>query len=453
MKRSILLLSLILCLGWVLPAHAVTITSSGLNLEFDKQGVTQFLEMHTDVSLEMTDWNYSTTLELANMLITRSLDGDFYVLAQDMLNREILMSKGFCLDLSDSKILTGMVDRLHPHIAEQLMYDGHLYAWPFDMTFSYMRIELDAWNEADLTIEDIPKSFPAFLDFLDRWCDRMENDPDLNIHVMGGIDEYPELTEGFYVDWLLELLIHQVVMQQQYAGESLHFDDEEICTLIHRCDDIGRRIYWAESQTRMGRIGLFTIPNTFEWPETEEYLVYLRLNDSQPKLIEARMGMVSINPATKYPELCVELLERFATSPAGMTPIDQYIFKDAQPRTMVGYEENLAAYQAQIERIDHQLKDSSLSAEESLQLNEELALYNMFLEDAVANKWKIKPAALADYKSHVGLLYFPVPSILTETDAGSQIAKLRGQVSDGAISVDQFIRRLREIVLMIQLEQ
>lgn len=452
-----MLLMLALCVSLAVPAQAVTVKSTTTLAYPEGHNALQYLAEHPDVSIEETRWDYDTTLDLASRMTTRTFDTDIYFLDYGSINRETMMSKGFCLDLSGSDILMGMVGRMYPSIAEQLMFEGHLYAWPTDMTFTCVRIDPDAWEEAGLTSADVPDTLAGFLDFAEDWCDRLENDPNLGFHIMGGMDGYGEMfaerKDALYVDWLLELLIHQAVMQQQYAGEVLHFDDEEIQDLIRRCDAVGRRIYRAESNNSMGNKGLFIAHDLWQWPDATDGMVYLRLNETQPKLIEAKLRTYAINPATAYPELCIELMEAYALSSSGEEPFDLYFFVDEEPSLHSWYEEDRAEYQTQAESLRLKLEDTVLSGDDRMALEDELA----FWEDALARiedrKWILKPAALADYRAHVDQLYFPTPSVLTELDAGGQIFKLRGQVSSGAISVDQFIQRLCEITTMIQQEQ
>lgn len=458
MKKITLLLVLLFCLLCVVPAQAVTLKSAGINLEFEHESVTQFLKEHTDLSLEKTEWNYFTTLELATQLTNRTLEGDFYLLPEEMVNHETLMSKGFCLDLTGSDILMDFLSRMHPHIAKQVMYDGRLYAWPTSITFSYMRIDPEAWEESGLTVMDIPDTFSGFLDFAERWCDRLEDDPDLGFHIMGGMNGYDEMfserKQSLYTDWLLELLIRQLATQQQYAGEeALHFDDENIQALIRRCVTVGRRIYHVESHSSMKNKGLFVVIGTPAWPDTPEDVVYLRLNESQPKLMEAKLHAVAVNPATAYPDVCIEVLEHYAANPAGLEPYDQYFYVDAQPRVLPGWEEMIAENQKQIESLRLRLEDETLSRDDRAALEDELALREWDLRDSENNKWAVKPEALTDYKARADQLYFPIPTILTQTATSSQLFKLREQVSSGAISVDQFIQRLCEIATMIQQEQ
>lgn len=458
MKKCYLVLAMFFCFLCIHPAQAITIKSAGLNLEYENQNVTQFLNEHPEISLVTTDWNYFTTLELTTKLTTGTLDGDFYVLKGDMINRETLMSKGFCLDLSSSEILMDYLSDMYPHIAEQLTYDGCLFAWPTDIAFSYMRIDPTVWEEAGLSYRDIPDTFPKFLDFLEQWCNHLENDDTSSFHIMGGINGYDEMfsndDDSIYVDWLLTLLIEECVTQQQLAGEeTIQFDDENIRALIKRCVSVGRRVYQVESQYCAEDKGLFIdVSGSMEWPNRSDAVVYLRLNESQPRVIRANLGMLLISPDTAYSKQCIELLEHYADNPWGVLPYDQYFYREAQPRIMPGWEEDIVQVEAAIERIQQQLEDNSLTGNSRVSIENELAYYQNELQWLDKNKWALAPETLEDYQDNIGMILFPTPMVLTDQDGNSQITKLRMQVSRGTISVDQFIQKLCAISTMIQQE-
>ena len=146
-------------------------------------------------------------------------------------------------------------------------------------------------------------------------------------------------------------------------------------------------------------------------------------------------------------------MEAYALSPSGEEPYDLYFFADGEPSLHSWYEADRAECQAQAESLRLRMEDAALSGDVRMALEDELAFWEDALARIESRKWVLKPEALADYRAHVDQLYFPQPSVLTELDAGSQIFKLREQVSNGAISVDQFIQRLCEITMMIQQEQ
>ncbi|MBQ8616632.1 MAG: hypothetical protein IJ418_03855 [Clostridia bacterium] len=458
MKKCSLLLALLLCFFCIHPAQAITIKSAGLNLEYENQNVTRFLNEHPEISLVTTNWDYFTTLELTTRLTTGTMNGDFYILQGDMIDPETLMSKGFCLDLSSSEMLTDHLTEMYPHIAEQLTYNGCLYAWPTDITFSYLRIDPTVWEKAGLSYEKIPGTFSQFLDFLEQWCNHLENDDTSSFHIMGGMDGYDEMfnngNDGIYVDWLLTLLIEECITQQQLAGEeTIQFDEENIKALIKRCVSVGRRAYQVESQYCTEDEGLFiVVSGSMEWPSRSDLVVQLRLNESQPKVIKASLGMLLINPDTENPELCIELLECYADNPWGILPYDQYFYRNAKPRTKPGWEEDIVRVKAEIESIQQKLNDDTLVGTSRISLEDKLADFQSELQWLEKNKWVLLSEVLEDYHENTGMIFFPTPMALTDQDGNSQIAKLRMQVSRGTISVDQFIRKLCEIATMIQQE-
>ena len=456
-KKTVMLLALLLCLSFSLPAQAVTIKSTTTMNYREGHNALDYLAEHPEITIEEVNWDYYSTLDLTSRMTTRSFEADIYLLRFQDIDRETMMRKGFCMDLSGSKVLMELVGRMYPNIVEQIMFDGGLYAWPDGMTFSCMRVDPEVWEAAGLTRADIPDSFPAFLEFAESWCDRLESDPNLDIHIMGGMDGYGELFrengDALYVDWLLELLIHQVVAQQQYAGEELHFDDEEIKALIRRCDEVGRRIYRAESNNPMGRKGMFMAQDFWQWPRTTDSLVYLRLNDSQPRLIEANLRTYAVNPATKEPDTCLKLMEAYAASPVLDEVYDLYFYADKENFLHGWYEKDMAGYQARIGSLRERLEDETLSEESRFALEDELAFEISCMEEQESRKWVLHPEALEDYRAHIGELYFAKPNVLTEVESSSQIFKLRGQVSRGAISVEQFIQRLCDITSMMRQEQ
>ena len=462
MKKHSLVFALLFCFLCVsiTPAQAtITIKSAGAYLEYDNENVTRYLDEHPDISLVITNWNYFSTLELTTKLTTGTLEGDLYFLKSDVMDREIIMRKGFCLDLSSSEILTSYLNDMYPYIVEQLTYDGCLYAWPTGITFSYMQIDEDLWKEAGLSGSDIPDTFSEFLDFIEQWCDHLENDDTCGYHIMGGMDGYEEMlkgNDGVYIDWLLKLLIEECITQQQLAGEEkVQFDEENITSLIKRCVNIGRRICQIEKQCCTEGKGFFTVASSsMEWPSSTD-VVYLRINDQQPKVIKATLSMVLINPSTEYPEQCIELLEAYAANSweNANKPNDQFFLKKAQPRVKPGWEDDYKRDQSTLEDIQQQLEDDSLDEDSRVALEDKLAIYQEQLQWCETNKWVLSPDKLEDYKNNMGMIFFPTPTVLTDPDGNSQIYKLRQQVSDGAITVDQFIQRLCEISTMIQQEE
>ena len=459
MRTKPLICLVIITLGLVIfgYASAETIQVNYPNLLLiNAEAVEAFVQKHPEATIVSVDpeknvW-YGSTSELATALIARTLQSDIFPIETSVNNWNVIMEKGFCLDLSSSELLMDAINQMYPQIRELLMKDGHLYAWPQGFTFTYMQVVEDVWCEVGYTLEDVPKSFPALLDFLETWCDRVEADPYLNVRVMGGLQEQPMLTPDFYSSWLLELLMKEIVMQQQYAGKPLSFGDANTVALMQRCLDVGARIVALESNSSSSLEGLFFSTTWNVLPDTETHIVYLRLDEAQPMLTRAYVDLLAVYAGTEHPELCIDLLECLMTNPSPYLAIDQFCYPDAEPRYMLGYEENLAEAKEKIALLTEQLADESLTLEEREALEVQLERWEHSLETTESQKWKVSPESLESYKGWVDRLYFPEPSIFEETQIGSQLYSLRHQVCNGVITVEQFVKRLDELVRMAQEE-
>ena len=361
----------------------------------------------------------------------------------------LLMDKGYCFDLSASKALKDTIGRMHPKIAELAIRNGNLYAIPSDVNFIYLQIEEDNWFEAGLSLDDVPKSFPDLLDFLDHWCDRMEDEFEPVFRIIGERDSY--YTEYSYVTWLTRLLVDEAIMQMQYAGEALHFDSPELLVLLERCDTVGRRLYQLESSS--GNLCLFDQAARGVWPTKSANIVYLPLNNIQPKLIKTLVMMWAIGSYTDKPDLCMELLE-YVSSGVGNPyfPSDMFLFRDTQARVNPDYETELAYWTGEVNTVAEQLQEPNLNEDERTVLEETLIRYKGAVDNTEQNKWLMNPAQLMDYQASIDTLFFPVPNIFDESNSQGEIENLYNRFASRILTTEQFIRELNRIAQMIRLE-
>lgn len=415
-----------------------------------KPGYLEFQTEHPDVSCAWAEQVYDSPSQFTSALVTRECDCDLYTWSTHSADWSILMEKGFCVDLSDSEVLMANVSRMHPQIVKQAMHDGRLYAWPDSIGFVYLQIAEDVWLEAGFTQEDVPQSFPEFLDFLERWCDRIEEEPEANIRVFTGWDA-SSYTSAVYTAWLARLLLDQAMMQQQYAGESLRFNSPELLSLLERCDTIGRRLYQLE--TRKETYALFENSLCNAWPERPYQIVCLRLNDAQPKLIESHLDMWAIYPGSEHTELCIEMLEKVAAGPCdGSSPSPLYLYQDAQPMYIDTYETDLAEYTGKLSDVQAKLAQEDLSADARAELEDKEAQYLRRLEFIEEHKWLVKPEQLADYQASADGLFFPGPNVLTHGKGAGTLENLCNLFGSRAIAAQQLLQELDRMTRMLELE-
>ena len=450
MKKIVCYLLVFLILtAFCTAAFSETIMTYGGTFSSDDAGYQAFLKEHPNVSMTWPDKVYTSTSAFTTALLTRQYNCDMFTWGTSQVDWSILMDKGYCLNLSDSQVLTDAVNRMHPDIAELAMHDGLLYAVPNGMNFIFMQIEEDTWFEAGLTLDDVPQSFPEFLDFLEHWCDRIENTPEPMIRILSGWDS--RYAESSYAAWLTKLLINEAIMQMQYAGEALHFDNPELLALLERCDTVGRRIYQLESQN--GELSLFDESSRGIWPANYANVVFLRQNSMQPKLIKSVVDMWAICSYTDHPELCLELLEKVVAGPGDpISRIDMFLYRDAQARIKSDYESDLARWTDELNAVIALLQKPDLNGEDKSSLEEQRIRYEGAVDRTEQNKWLMTPKQLADYQAAADRLYFPIPSIFDESNSQDTMENLCNQFNNHRLTAEQLLKELDRTAQMIRLE-
>lgn len=434
-------------------ASAETLVTYGGTFPDCNEGLRQFLAENPDTSLYWSDNNYYPASAFVAALLTREFSCDLFYQGTDAADWHTLMAKGYCLDLSGSDTLTAAVRRMHPSIASQAMYDGHLYAIPTGIAFiNYYQVCKDTWLNAGYTLDEVPQSFPEFLDFLSAWCDRIEAEPEPDIAVLMGWDE-EIYSAASYAAWLAELLVDEAIMQKQFAGEEPAFSQPETVELLDRCAAIGARIYQLEPRSCTATSSLFEAGYCGTWPDRSS-IVFMRLNDGQPKLMRSVVDMWAVNADSANAEKCVELLEKAATVPNGLESKDDlYIYQDARPRIYPDYETDLAYWTLQKDYTAFRLQDEGIDPDTRETLERDLQKYTGAVESTEANKWVVTSDQLRDYQSAADLLYFPPLNVFAKSAKGfDTLQSLYNQFGYQKITAEQMLQKLDRVAEMMRLE-
>ncbi len=244
---------------------------------------------------------------------------------------------GLLADLSGSEIIRAWTDRLRPDIRHLVTTgDGKIVGLAEFVILFPMYWRQDAWDAAGLTVEDVPKSYTELLDFLEKWMERIGKNPEKNICVA----DTPYSGKNRYVRWLLDMLINSWEMQQYEAGETLNFNTPAFVALLERTQDIGLRLYKAESigKESLNMLQLFENYNGGErYNAGREYglshTVPFRITGGQPELMRGVAG-ISVVPADS--QWLFEIMGRMENSLAdrGLNGGgNAELLTDVQPRT------------------------------------------------------------------------------------------------------------------------
>ena len=239
-------------------------------------------------------------------------------------------------------------------------------------------------------------------------------------------------------------------MQKQYEGQPLRFDDKELLSLLQRAEKVSRRLYQLESSS--GPYQLFEERPAFEWPRQAECVVYLRLNESQPKLIMASLDLWAIYPKTDYPDLCIDLLERNLLGYDPLRHPELFLYVDAQPLINPRYEEDVSYVWNEMESVKQYLQSNTLSLDERESLERKRTSYEYRLQQIELQKWVMSPEQMDDYQNAANRLYFSAPDIFVGSASSEVFETLVKRFGARNLSAQQFLQELDRIARMMEAE-
>lgn len=308
-----------------------------------------FISAHPDVTFERNADNIDTTSELVGQLITKQFNYDIIGLDSSQIDPQIVMEKGFYLDLNQNETIREAVESMYPAFQEAAMYDGKLYALPYNIGFDFIQIQANSWQEAGYTDDDIPQSYEELLQFLEGVCERLENDPDLPLHLYMRINSMGDYDASDYTLLLTNWFLDDYIIQQQMAGKPLSFTDAELEHLLEKTKTVCSRLFAAEKYLSPNEENkgwsLFTESTQLTWPENGKHVVFFRMNDNMPRIVRVRIGMLSIFAGTQYPELCMEMLENMVKYGDGGQYSNAFLYQNAKPIVRRDVEQTRSFYQ------------------------------------------------------------------------------------------------------------
>ena len=451
MKKLVSLLVSIFIICICISASCEKLTLYGGTFPQSNNGYKEFRKDHPDIELLYSNVSYYPSSAFITALLTGEFQCDAFLQGTNQAEWHALMYKGYCYDLSDSEILSDAISRMHPSIAAQATYEGHIYAIPKSINFIYYQINRDTWIRAGFTLDEVPQTFPQLLDFLSMWCDRIEDNPEDEIATFGGWDD-TSYSSAVYINMLTEMLVNQITVQKQYENKILEFNNEETLELLERCSEIGTRLYELESKSYNST--LFEYVSCGIWPKSTADIVFLCLHNSDPKIIKSVLTMWAVMPKSKHISTSIELLEKAAVGTTDPSTCDDlFLYVDSEPRINPDYESDLEYWTQRRDMILEKLKSEDLDPEDRMALEEKLESYSnniIWVED---NKWIVSPDELSNYKEMASYLYFPPINVFTQAAEGyDQLWQLINQFGYKQISAYEMMTRLDTIATMMRLE-
>ncbi len=449
-KHVCCLLLCLLCLLLSLPANAETVLKlNGISIP------ESFASIHPDVKKADLEYHYyETTNEIITEFLLNSFTYDAFGIETISIDHQALMSKGYLLDLSSSEIISNAIHDLYPAYAEQCVYEGKNYAIPTHTQINYWAFNTSILEQTDFGEVSVPSTFPEFLDFLDQWIDYLKGNPEGDVALIGmaGWGDASFYNEQSYTTFLVEQLLDNYIMQKEYAGEELNFEDSELVELLNRCARIGDELYDYDPAVQCSKAILRQV--AYAGVGSEYQFMSLRLNDTQPKLMTVYLSLQAVNAKTENPELCIELMESLLQS--NNSEFSAYLYQSAEPVLDPDYDANVARQQGFVQESERQLSRDDLTDDERDQLEYGLERQKAGLQEMLENeeeKYKVSPTSLATYRSYGNYLYVTKPGTFSNSEDAKNFRQLKARFVGGQMTAEQLTQELTRVAKMIEAEQ
>ena len=455
MKKSfvLVLVLLLLLLNQSAVAGQEVRTNSPLGAA---EGIQEKFAQKEGIQVISSSVDYQTTSDFFQLILTQSLPLDIMRLGTSNLDVQRIMEKGYCVDLSDSEELAAYADTLHDTVRNQVSHGGRLFALPNDIFFQCYEFDPYGWEDASYEMGEIPDTFPKFLDFLEDWCRHLEERELRTCHLKSSWD-YTIYNQFTYSTFLTELLLKQHMLQTFHAGESLSFNQPELVNLLNRCLKIGKRLY--EDEDPIGEFDDGSVHSSLikqswpvKFPANPSLILYLPLNDQQPKLIEADMGMAAIPSSSAMKAEALQYFTYVAREPWGKDSFFKaYLYKTAEPIPDPNYESSRSVLLEQIAQAQKSLDAGERADEFGYSLEQKIDSNRRLLEQL--SPYLISPETLAAYKSLTDRLVFPKPTIFWEDKENrSTYRDYIAQFAAEQMSAEELLSRLDQLARMMELE-
>ena len=480
MKRLIAMLLLLMTLTASASAETLRLYQVILRDDFTAE------HPGVDILTNYTDeggFSYGT-MELYNALLGGTFDWDVFETWTHETDIRLLMKKGYLLDLSSSGIVRDYIARLYPDVAAQCVYDGKIYAVPmglWDQSAPKM-VWPEKWQEVGYTEADVPQTYGEYLNFIDAWLDRREDDPNLTLNVFAYFTPF-EYNIHSYSAVLVDELLESHIAQLVYAGQPLSFSDPDLPDLLEQAKAVGERIFRYEpTKTETNsNYGLFGLTN-LAFSERAPWQANLRIHEEQPLLTPHFLTMTCVYAGTENPELAIAALEssllQYLSEDVHASRIAM-MCADSQPVRNPSFDSQMRLTQNFIAMCEHQLAGDDTPYTEYVDMTDldeyqstvaywaaELpGMTEADVRDRLARQlesaeffkkyqeYTVSPDFLAAWRQYGQHLYFPGPNIFTAEEGYENFTRLKRQFVDGAIDAKQLITELDRIAWMMQMEK
>ncbi len=379
---------------------------------------------------------------------------------------QTLMDKGYCLDLSSSKIISDYVNSLYKPYRDVVMKDGKIMAVPMSGVDDWNGVFINkkVMEDMGLKVEDIPTNLVDLCAFATRWSHEWTDYQNYSLL------EYTKNYKSAIFDWMMQMWVDY----NQYKGTELRFDDpifREMMAALEQMDvreldastkktnpevsDYKQGLLWND-------VALLNNWADYMSPDSDRVFIPMTMTKDTEFFVPVKsMYVLYVNPKSENKEQAIALAEEMVKSIIPTGEKEQYwlwqrayalISTLTEPMEDPYFEERMENAKERLESLKKSLM--AADAADKKDYEDQIAQTEERIKRLERERYSISPSAI---KQHQEVL-MPVtfvrrPSILTAGTTGNDVMQtLIKRYKDGQIKIDQFIREADSKLQMMQME-
>lgn len=437
------------------PAKLPTQTLSIYNFFNDKQHQKAAAAMDDVPIFFENDSYYSSAQELGQAMASGDNRFDILRVASTNIDFDRMAAKGYCLDLSSSKILTDYVNDLYPFMRDAVVKDGKLVGVPISMYAYGMKVNKKAF--AELGIENIPDNWLDLIAFINDWA-KPENEENREKYCVFQ-------WEGTYKEQMFYNILSAYSDYFMANNQPLSLDTDMFRQLMNALNDMDASslevtVTWDEgdmpeeleelyNKTPLFYDSINYDVNYYDYNNSGE-MWPLKLTPDVEIALPLNVQIMFVNPNSANQEAAIRYLEAYvqaadAETLANLSP------NHNDPIESPYYEQSLMYQQRYLKQLEASINKATDETEKADLQEQYDAQVKYMAEFEKTGRYSATAESIAEYRAVMVHASLATPSILYKGDS-DDFWTLRERYVDGQIGLEQFISEGEGKLRLMQLE-
>lgn len=398
---------------------------------------------------------FPTAQELGQALVSGEDEIDIFFLNAAQVDLNVLKSKGYCLDLSQSEPLRKFVSQSYPMMQQLAEHEGKLCLIPVEVSRNLMTYNEKLFKEIGL---EPPQTFKELCELVAAWDGQYAEQ----------FPNYLPVISDNYVDYLSKMALNLYADYCAVTGEEWSFRSPLLRELLEQAEsvrqsDAGKPVDWSDPQSAQAMSEMYQKQELIQQGMSGSLAdsgMLEKLMSLKPLRLQVKEGvapsmpvslqLLAVNPKSKRIETAIQYAEAYVQSLDGAVRVSLLPGEnDAVPNP---------DYDVQMEQMNavQQMLEKAVATAEGAELREQQRMLDEFKSQratvAEELRYLVSEESIRTYREQMEQSYLrsygPVEMLLEQEEMSS----LAMRYQQGQISLDQFLNEAEGKYRLIRLE-